>query len=161
MTHRMKNLCVFSVFHLCRRGIWCGIPQHQENEKWGRRRAPDYSSNLCPPKIYDLYDFLGGVLGPFTPEKEQEAGPKRPLKKSYRSYFRRAPIRWVIWRSSSMPEGAFHIIQILVPNSEEVSLSWLSRFRRRYSHLTWPNGGVDRGPLISSIFATAHLSGSS
>ena len=26
------------------------------------RRAPDYSSNLCPPK-YDLYDFFRGVLG--------------------------------------------------------------------------------------------------
>ena len=27
--------------------------------------------------------FLGGVLGPFLQEKEQEAGPKHPLKKSY------------------------------------------------------------------------------
>ena len=44
--------------------------------------------------------FLGGVLGPFLQEKEQEAGPKHPIKKSYRSYFRRAQIRWVIWPSS-------------------------------------------------------------
>ena len=44
--------------------------------------------------------FLGGVFGPFLQEKEQEAGPKHPLKKSYRSYFRRAQIRWVIWPSS-------------------------------------------------------------
>ena len=31
--------------------------------------------------------------------------PKHPLKKSYRSYFRRAQIRWVIWRSSSFRIG--------------------------------------------------------
>ena len=37
--------------------------------------------------------FLGGVFGHFLQEKEQEAGPKHPLKKSYRSYFRRAQIR--------------------------------------------------------------------
>ena len=37
--------------------------------------------------------LLGGVLGPFIQEKEQEAGPKHPQKKSYRSYFRRAQIR--------------------------------------------------------------------
>ena len=45
------------------------------------RRAPDYSSNLCPPKIIFnmIYmTFLGGVLGPFIQEKEQEAGPKHP-----------------------------------------------------------------------------------
>ena len=45
--------------------------------------------------------FLGGVFGPFLQEKEQEAGPKHPLKKSYRSYFRRAQIRRVIWPSST------------------------------------------------------------
>ena len=46
--------------------------------------------------------FFRGVFGPFIQEKEQEAGPETPLKKSYRSYFRRAQIRWVIWRSSSL-----------------------------------------------------------
>ena len=35
----------------------------------------------------------------YTRERK-EAGPKHPLKKSYRSYFRRAQIRWVIWWSS-------------------------------------------------------------
>ena len=44
--------------------------------------------------------FLGVFLGLLIQEKEQEAGPKTPLKKSYRSYFRRAQIRWEIWRSS-------------------------------------------------------------
>ena len=51
--------------------------------------------------------FLGGALGPFIQEKPQEEGPKHPLQKSYRSYFRRAQIRWVIWRSSNL--GAFKI----------------------------------------------------
>ena len=48
-----------------------------------------------------LMTCLGGVFGPLIQEKEQEAGPKTPLKKSYRSYFRRAQIRWVIWQSSN------------------------------------------------------------
>ena len=33
---------------------------------------------ICACLKYDLYDFLGGVLGPFIQEKEQEAGPKHP-----------------------------------------------------------------------------------
>ena len=56
---------------------------------------------ICARLKYDLYDFFRGVFGPFIKEKEQEAGPKAALKKSYRSYFRRAQIRWVIWRSSN------------------------------------------------------------
>ena len=44
--------------------------------------------------------FLGGVLGPFYSRKRTGSRPKTPLKKSYRSYFRRAQIRWVIWRPS-------------------------------------------------------------
>ena len=36
---------------------------------------------ICARLKYDLYDFLGGVLGPFIQEKEQEAGPKTPPKK--------------------------------------------------------------------------------
>ena len=55
---------------------------------------------ICARLKYDLYDFFRGCFGPFLQEKEQEAGPKHPLKKSYRSYFRRAQIRWVIWPSS-------------------------------------------------------------
>ena len=49
---------------------------------------------ICARLKYDLYDFLGGVLG-LLPVLflEQEAGPKTPSKKSYRSYFRRAQIR--------------------------------------------------------------------
>ena len=58
---------------------------------------------ICARLKYDLYDFLGGVFGPFLQEKEQEAGPKHPLQKSYRSYFRRAQIRWVLWPSSRFP----------------------------------------------------------
>ena len=44
--------------------------------------------------------FLGGVLGvlPLFFLKKKAQNP--PLKKSYRSYFRRAQIGWVIWRSS-------------------------------------------------------------
>ena len=52
-------------------------------------------------KKHDRYDFFRGCFWPFVQEEEQEAGPKTPLKKSYRSYFRRAQIRWVIWRSSN------------------------------------------------------------
>ena len=26
------------------------------------RRPPDYSSNLCPPKTFAIYAFLGGVF---------------------------------------------------------------------------------------------------
>ena len=37
--------------------------------------------------------FSGGVFGQFIQEKKQEAGPKHPPKKSYRSYFKRAQIR--------------------------------------------------------------------
>ena len=48
---------------------------------------------ICARLKYDLYDFFRGCFGPFLQEKEQEAGPKHPLQKSYRSYFRRAQIR--------------------------------------------------------------------
>ena len=37
--------------------------------------------------------FSGGVFGAFIQEKERKQAPKHPLKKSYRSYFRRAQIR--------------------------------------------------------------------
>ena len=64
------------------------------------RRAPDYSSNLCPPKIWSIWLFKG-CFGAFYTRKRTGSRPKTPLKKSYRSYLRRAQIRWVIWRSSS------------------------------------------------------------
>ena len=48
---------------------------------------------ICARLKYDLYDFFRVLGGPFIQEKEQEARPKPPLKKSYRSYFRRAQIR--------------------------------------------------------------------
>ena len=35
---------------------------------------------ICARLKFDLYDFLGGVLGPFIQEKEQEAGPTHPKK---------------------------------------------------------------------------------
>ena len=48
---------------------------------------------ICARLKYDLYDFFRGFLGAFYTRKRKEAGPKHPLKKSYRSYFRRAQIR--------------------------------------------------------------------
>ena len=63
------------------------------------RRAPDYSSNLYPPKIWSIWLFRA-VLGLLPVLSLVHKAPKHPLKKSYRSYFRRAQIRWVIWRSS-------------------------------------------------------------
>ena len=38
-------------------------------------------------------------------KKRAGSRPKTALKKSYRSYFRRAQIRWVIWRSSIVSNG--------------------------------------------------------
>ena len=82
---KKKNLCNFEPLILARVG----------------RRAPDYSSNLCPPKIWSIYDFFRGCSWAFLYKKKKGSRPKTPLKKSYRSYLRRAQIRWVIWRSSS------------------------------------------------------------
>ena len=48
--------------------------------------------------------FLGGVLGLLPVLSLVEKAQKHPLKKSYRSYFRRAQIRWVIWPSSLFSE---------------------------------------------------------
>ena len=38
MTHQMKNLYGFSVFHCVGRGIWCVIWGYPKNEKWGPAR---------------------------------------------------------------------------------------------------------------------------
>ena len=73
--------------------LWCPIPSKN-------RRRPDYSSNLCPPKIWSIWLFWGFLLGPLPVLFLVEKAQKHPLKKSYRSYFRRAQIRWVIWPSS-------------------------------------------------------------
>ena len=48
---------------------------------------------ICARLEYDLYDFFRGCFWAFHTRKKKEAGPKHPLKKSYRSYFRRAQIR--------------------------------------------------------------------
>ena len=48
---------------------------------------------ICARLKYDLYDFLGGVLGLLPFCFLYKRPPKHPLKKSYRSYFRRAQIR--------------------------------------------------------------------
>ena len=48
---------------------------------------------ICARLKYDLYDFFRGCFWAFYTRKRKEAGPKHPLKKSYRSYFRRAQIR--------------------------------------------------------------------
>ena len=61
------------------------------------RRAPDYSSNLCPPKIWSIWLFEGRSWACFLFFFLYKR-PKNTPKKSDRSYFRRAQIRWVIWR---------------------------------------------------------------
>ena len=64
------------------------------------RRAPDYSSNLCPPKIWSIWLFRV-CFGPASFLFFLYERPKNtPWKKSYRPYFRQAQIRWVIWCSS-------------------------------------------------------------
>ena len=55
---------------------------------------------ICARLKYDLYDFFRRCFGAFYTRERTGSRPKTPLKKSYRSYFRRAQIRWVIWRSS-------------------------------------------------------------
>ena len=48
---------------------------------------------ICARLKYDLYGFLGGVLGLLPVVFLVEKAQKHPLKKSHRSYFRRAQIR--------------------------------------------------------------------
>ena len=55
---------------------------------------------ICARLKYDLYDFFRGCFGAFYTRKRTGSRPKTPPEKSYRSYLRRAQIRWVIWRSS-------------------------------------------------------------
>ena len=47
------------------------------------RPPPDYSSNLCPPITFAIYDFLGGVLGLLPVVFLYINGPKHPLKKNH------------------------------------------------------------------------------
>ena len=56
---------------------------------------------ICARLKYDLYDFLGVFWACFLFFFLYKKALKHPLRKSYRSYFRRAQIRWVIWRSST------------------------------------------------------------
>ena len=55
---------------------------------------------ICARRRYDLYDFFRGCFGPASCSFSCRKGPKTPPKKSYKSYFRRAQIRCVIWPSS-------------------------------------------------------------
>ena len=55
--------------------------------------------------------FLGGAFGPPSCCFSCRKGPKHPLKKSCRSYFRRAQIRWVIWPSSNYRLGKTALIK--------------------------------------------------
>ena len=48
---------------------------------------------ICARLKYDLYDFFRGSFGAFYTRKRAGSRPKTALKKSYRSYFRRAQIR--------------------------------------------------------------------
>ena len=48
---------------------------------------------ICARLKYDLYDFFRGCFGAFYTRKRTGSRPKTPLKKSHRSYFRRAQIR--------------------------------------------------------------------
>ena len=48
---------------------------------------------ICARLKYELYDFLRGCFSAFSTRKRRGSRPKTPLKKSYRSYFRRAQIR--------------------------------------------------------------------
>ena len=42
------------------------------------RRAPDYSSNLCPPKIWSIWLFRGCFWRPFMQEKERKQAQNTP-----------------------------------------------------------------------------------
>ena len=48
---------------------------------------------ICARIKYDLYDFFRGCFWAFCIRKTTGRRSKHPLKKSYRSYFRRAQIR--------------------------------------------------------------------
>ena len=48
---------------------------------------------VCARLKDDLYDFFRGCFGPASCSFLVEKAQKHPLKKSYRSYFRRARIR--------------------------------------------------------------------
>ena len=65
---------------------------------------------ICARLKYDLYDFFRGCFGAFYTRKAGSR-PRTPLKKAYRSYFRRAQIRWVIWRSSSIRKVPRNFVQ--------------------------------------------------
>ena len=96
---------------------------------------------------YDLYDFFRGAFGPFIQEKEQEAGPKTPLKKSDGSYFRRAQIRWVIWRSSKF--FVFGLFPGIFKGKEDL----------RGSRVLWEGGGGLWERFLAKVFMFMSFSG--
>ena len=74
---------------------------------------------ICARLKYDLYDFFRGCFGAFYTRKRTGNRPKTPLKNSYRSYFRRAQIRWVIWRSIKMKQSS----------QRNLARKWLQKLR--------------------------------
>ena len=70
-----------------------------KQKTWRKRKKIDegqITHLICARLKYDLSDFFRGCFGPasysfFLVEKARK---KHPLKKSYRSYFRRAQIRY-------------------------------------------------------------------
>ena len=64
---------------------------------------------ICARLKYDLYDLFRGCFWAFY-TRERGSRPKTPPKKSYRSYFRRAQIRWVIWRKASDCRSSWSLV---------------------------------------------------
>ena len=91
----------------CRRSSSFEPSSWQESERLLQTRLPaqldecQITHLICACLKYDLYDFFRGCVGAFYTRKRTGSRPKTRLKKAYRSYFRRAQIRWVIWRSSN------------------------------------------------------------
>ena len=80
---------------------------------------------ICARLKYDLYDLFRGCFWAFYTRKRKEAGPKHPLKKSYRSYFRRAQIRWVIGRSFSIINIYIYICAVESKSVQDLPFFWV------------------------------------
>ena len=91
------------------------------------RRQPDYSSNLCPPKTFAIWLFLGGVLG-LLYKKTTGRRPKTPRKKSYSKCFRWTQIGRVIWRSSICRGYAVMLAW------QSLTKHWTTSLQMRYVH---------------------------
>ena len=114
---------------------------------------------------------LGGVWGLLPALLLVEKAQKHPLKKSYRSYFRRAQIRWVIWPSSSMPKrrGAYKIFcrgrlqskhphprPWKMPYGQERGEGWRGVYTMAHEIIT---SMVRKGILHVIVITWQHLSG--